>query len=76
MCVRSDIFYGELKKKILILDGAMGTMLQQKGLSTEDFGGPEYEGCNEILNITRPDVVGSIHESYLEAGAEIGRAHV
>ena len=71
MCVRSDIFYGELKKKILILDGAMGTMLQQKGLSTEDFGGPEYEGCNEILNITRPDVVGSIHESYLEAGADI-----
>lgn len=46
-------------------------MLQQKGLSTEDFGGPQYEGCNEILNITRPDIINVIHESYLRAGADI-----
>ncbi|WP_449622353.1 methionine synthase [Robertmurraya sp. Marseille-Q9965] len=61
----------ELTKKILIMDGAMGTMLQQAELTAEDFGGEQYEGCNEILNITRPDVIESIHLQYLEAGADI-----
>ncbi len=61
----------KLKHKILILDGAMGTMLQQKNLTAKDFGGPDLEGCNEILNITCPEVVRAIHESYLEAGADI-----
>lgn len=60
-----------LAKKILILDGAMGTMIQQQGLKAEDFGGTELEGCNEILNITCPDIVRGIHESYLQAGADI-----
>jgi len=69
--LRVNVFYEELKKRILILDGAMGTMLQQQGLGTEDFGGAEYEGCNEILNVSRPEVVSKIHESYLEAGADI-----
>lgn len=61
----------QLEKKILILDGAMGTMIQQKELSIEDFGGEEYDGCNEYLNITAPLVIKSIHEAYLEAGADI-----
>jgi 5-methyltetrahydrofolate--homocysteine methyltransferase len=61
----------QLQKKILIIDGAMGTMLQQANLGPEDFGGEEYEGCNEILNLTRPDLIGRIHETYLEAGADI-----
>ncbi|TKC19384.1 methionine synthase [Robertmurraya kyonggiensis] len=61
----------ELTKKILIMDGAMGTMLQQAELTAEDFGGEQFEGCNEILNITRPDVIESIHLQYLEAGADI-----
>lgn len=61
----------QLKQKILILDGAMGTMLQQAALTEEDFGGEQYEGCNEMLNITRPDVIQHIHEVYLEAGADI-----
>jgi len=64
-------FTEQLERKILILDGAMGTMLQQAQLSAEDFGGEEYEGCNELLNLTRPDVVRNIHETYLEAGADI-----
>jgi len=64
-------FQERLANQILILDGAMGTMLQQKGLGIADFGGPEQEGCNEILNITRPDIVRAIHEAYLEAGADI-----
>ncbi|MGQ4810334.1 Methionine synthase [Candidatus Entotheonellaceae bacterium PAL068K] len=60
-----------LCERILVLDGAMGTALQNKGLTAEDFGGADYEGCNEILNITRPDVVRDIHTAYLEAGADI-----
>ena len=44
-----------MKEKILILDGAMGTMLQQAELSADDFGGVSLEGCNEGLNLTRPD---------------------
>ncbi|MGG0719369.1 methionine synthase [Robertmurraya massiliosenegalensis] len=61
----------KLTKKILIMDGAMGTMLQQANLTAEDFGGEEFEGCNEILNLTRPDVIKSIHLQYLQAGADI-----
>lgn len=53
------------------MDGAMGTMLQKANLSATDFGGEELEGCNENLNITRPDVIESIHEQYLQAGADI-----
>ncbi|WP_018131355.1 methionine synthase [Effusibacillus pohliae] len=61
----------QMKKKILILDGAMGTMIQQAGLTAADFGGEAYEGCNEYLNIMRPDVIRRIHEQYLDAGADI-----
>ncbi len=60
-----------MNRKILIMDGAMGTMLQKANLSATDFGGEELEGCNENLNITRPDVIESIHEQYLQAGSDI-----
>ncbi len=60
-----------LSQRILVLDGAMGTMLQQRNLSAADFGGPELEGCNENLVRTRPDVVLDIHRKYLEAGSDI-----
>ncbi|MEK5389268.1 methionine synthase [Margalitia sp. FSL K6-0131] len=65
------LFEQQLKKKILILDGAMGTMIQAKQLIAEDFGGEEYEGCNEYLTITAPDVIGDIHRAYLQAGADV-----
>lgn len=65
------LFEKELEKRILILDGAMGTMLQRANLTAEDFGGEEYEGCNEILNLTRPELIRSIHKEYLKAGADI-----
>lgn len=61
----------QMKRKILILDGAMGTMLQQAKLTAEDFGGEKYDGCNEYLNMTRPDLIRSIHCAYLEAGADL-----
>src|SRR5262249_23557386 len=43
-------------ERILVIDGAMGTMIQQRNLTAQDFGGPELEGCNENLVLTRPDV--------------------
>ncbi len=59
-----------LARRILVLDGAMGTMIQAAGLGAADFGGERYEGCNEHLNATRPDVIRSIHAAYLDAGAD------
>ena len=60
-----------LQEKILILDGAMGTMIQRLDLTAQDFGGEAYEGCNEYLTLTRPDAIADIHAAYLEAGSDI-----
>jgi 5-methyltetrahydrofolate--homocysteine methyltransferase len=60
-----------LRERVLVLDGAMGTAIQARQLAADDFGGAAYEGCNEHLNLTRPDVIESIHQAYLEAGADI-----
>jgi 5-methyltetrahydrofolate--homocysteine methyltransferase len=60
-----------LARRILVLDGAMGTMIQGLGLSAGDFGGAAFEGCNENLNLTKPDAIYGIHRAYLEAGADI-----
>src|SRR5580692_6997773 len=59
-----------LGERILVLDGAMGTMLQQRDLAAADFGGAALEGCNENLVRTRPDVVLDIHRKYFEAGSD------
>ena len=68
---RQRALMSALEERILVLDGAMGTMLQQAHLGPADFGGPHLEGCNENLNQTRPDVVLGIHRAYFEAGADI-----
>jgi 5-methyltetrahydrofolate--homocysteine methyltransferase len=67
-----------LAERILVLDGAMGTAIQSFGLGEEDFRGDafaghprELEGCNDVLSITRPDVIEEIHLRYLDAGADI-----
>jgi 5-methyltetrahydrofolate--homocysteine methyltransferase len=60
-----------LNSRILLLDGAMGTMIQQANLTADDFGGDDLDGCNELLVLTRPDVISGIHEAYLEAGSDI-----
>ncbi|MDE0260818.1 MAG: methionine synthase [Bryobacterales bacterium] len=60
-----------LAERILVLDGAMGTQLQEAKLTAEDFGGTALEGCNENLVLTRPDVVRKIHSDYCDAGADI-----
>ena len=68
---RIDALKSLIADRILIIDGAMGTQIQARNLGPEDFGGEEYEGCNEYLNITRPDIIAEIHRAYLEAGADI-----
>ncbi|WP_019241811.1 MULTISPECIES: methionine synthase [Bacillus] len=60
-----------MKERILVLDGAMGTMIQNANLTASDFGGEEYEGCNEYLSLTSPETISKIHEDYLLAGADI-----
>ena len=60
-----------ISERMLVLDGATGTYLQGVELSAEDFGGEALEGCNENLVLTRPDVVQTMHEDYLRAGADI-----
>lgn len=68
----------ELKKRILVIDGAMGTMIQRYTLSEEDFRGERFKhhahplkGNNDLLSITRPDIIQAIHRQYLEAGADV-----
>ncbi len=67
-----------LQRRVLVLDGAMGTMIQRAGLAEDDFRGERFahhpvdlKGANDVLVLTRPDVVTAIHEAYLEAGADI-----
>ncbi len=67
-----------LQQRILVLDGAMGTMIQRQGLSEEDFRGARFskhplnlKGCNEVLSLTRHELISDIHREYLHAGADI-----
>src|ERR1700712_2480946 len=68
----------ELQKRILVIDGAMGTMIQRYQLTEEDFRGERFanhhsdlKGNNDLLNITRPDIIKAIHQEYIDAGADI-----
>ncbi|WP_254409305.1 homocysteine S-methyltransferase family protein [Streptomyces sp. AC495_CC817] len=66
---RSQALLDAVHSRVVIADGAMGTMLQQHDLSVDsDFQG--LEGCNEILNVTRPDVIGGIHDAYFATGID------
>jgi 5-methyltetrahydrofolate--homocysteine methyltransferase len=67
-----------LRERILVLDGAMGTMIQAQGLDEEDFRGArfadhprELKGCNDLLSITQPETIEKIHQTYFEAGADV-----
>src|SRR6476661_3581450 len=65
---RSDALRQALVERVVVADGAMGTMLQAQSPSLDDFQG--YEGCNEVLNVTRPDIVRSVHDAYFEVGVD------
>jgi 5-methyltetrahydrofolate--homocysteine methyltransferase len=58
-------------RPVIVFDGAMGTNLQAQNLTAEDFGGPEYEGCNEHLVHTKPEAVAKVHRDFLAAGADV-----
>ncbi|MHB8430556.1 MAG: methionine synthase [Acidimicrobiales bacterium] len=60
-----------VNERVVIFDGAMGTNLQLAGLTADDFGGPQLEGCNELLVVTRPDVVDQVHRSFLDVGCDV-----
>jgi len=66
-----DLLQKDLKNRILLLDGAMGTMIQQKNLTADDFGGEKYEGCNDYLVLTKPEIIKNIHKEYLKSGSDI-----
>ncbi|MCB1167284.1 MAG: homocysteine S-methyltransferase family protein, partial [Leptospiraceae bacterium] len=75
---RTKLLYEQLEKRILVLDGAMGTMIQKHKLEEEDFRGTrfkdhkgELKGNNDLLVMTRPELIQSIHEEFLEAGSDI-----
>ncbi len=69
--MRLNPFLKKAQEKILVFDGAMGTSLFEYALSAEDYGSPEYEGCPEQLNYTRPNIIQEIHAGFLEAGADV-----
>ena len=66
----AESFLEAVRTRVVIYDGATGTWLQEQGLTADDFGGPELEGCNEILGITRPDVIEAFHRTYCELGVD------
>lgn len=75
---RIEILKNELAQRVLILDGAMGTMIQQFKLVEKDFRGKPFalhshnlKGCNDVLNLTKPEIIREIHLQYLQAGADI-----
>ncbi len=69
--INKDAYLRELDKRVLLFDGAMGTMLQLQNLTAADFGGERYLGCNDYLALSSPQTVSRIHKAYLEAGADV-----
>jgi 5-methyltetrahydrofolate--homocysteine methyltransferase len=67
----SSRFLDLVNERVVVYDGAFGTYIQELGLTADDFGGPEFEGCNELLAVTRPDVIAGMHEAHFRAGADV-----
>ena len=59
------------RERVVVFDGAFGTYVQSRNLSADDFGGPELEGCNELLAVTRPDIIAEMHNEFLEIGVDV-----
>jgi 5-methyltetrahydrofolate--homocysteine methyltransferase len=64
-------YLGAARERVVIFDGAFGTYVQTCDLSADDFGGPHFEGCNELLVATRPDVIQGMHAAFLDAGVDV-----
>ena len=67
----NDPYLAALSRGVLIYDGATGTNLQRQDLTTDDFGGAAFEGCNEILVVTKPSAIEIVHRSFLEVGCDV-----
>lgn len=67
----NDPYLSALRERVLIYDGATGTNFQLQDLHADDFGGAAFEGCNEILVVTKPDAVEQLHRSFLDVGADV-----
>src|SRR4051812_6881301 len=67
----SSAFLDLVAERVVVYDGATGTWLQTQGLTADDFGGDNPEGCNELLGVTRPDTVAALHSAYFDVGADI-----
>lgn len=66
-----DAYLSALADRVLIYDGATGTNLQLQNLSADDFGGEAFEGCNEILTVTKPEAIERLHRSFLDVGVDV-----
>ncbi len=64
-------YLAAVRERVIVFDGATGTNLHARDLSIDDFGGPQFEGCPEILNATRPDVIRDLHASFFDVGCDV-----
>src|SRR5215831_5298821 len=63
-----NAFLDLLQQRVVVYDGAFGTYMQEQGLTADDFGGPDLEGCNEMLVLTRPDLIAEMHDAFFNVG--------
>ncbi|MGH9027340.1 MAG: homocysteine S-methyltransferase family protein, partial [Acidimicrobiia bacterium] len=63
-------FLDLVRERVVFFDGAFGTWVQGHDLSADDFGGPELEGCNEHVVLTRPDLIAEMHSSFFDVGVD------
>ena len=68
--LQSHPFLAALRERVVVFDGGMGTSLQNAGLTPDDFGGDDLDGCNEVLVRSRPDVIEAVHRSFLDVGVD------
>src|SRR5690554_2841750 len=64
-------FLDLVRQRVVVYDGAFGTYMQTQGLTADDFGGPALEGCNEMLVLTRPDLVAQMHDAFFRVGVDV-----
>ena len=69
--MRRQPFLDAVAERVVVFDGASGTNLQLLDLTADDFGGPALEGCNEMLVLTRPDVIAELHDAFFAVGVDV-----
>ena len=67
---RKPGYLATVEERVVVFDGAFGTYIQDRNLTADDFGGQHLEGCNELLAVTRPDVIATMHEDFLKVGVD------